>query len=135
MAAEADADAESGGGERGEKAIVVSAAAAEAVTNLGESHAGNENEIGAGGIGDGAFSRVGLKEAKGAGGELVGGGDLVEDEMVAVEAGEEKLASGKPVERAEVGFGGQGAESGEGAGLIVDCMVTPALPSRVIALG
>ena len=118
MATEADADAESAGGERGEEAVVVTAAAAEAVTVFGEGQAGNENEIGGGGIGGGAFLRVGLKDAKEAGGELVGGGDLVEDEMVAVDAGEEKLTTGKPVERAEVGFGGQGAESGEGAGFL-----------------
>lgn len=118
LRAEADADAERAGGEDGEEAVVVTAAAAETVTVLGESQAGNENEAGGSGIGGGAFLRVRLKDAKGSGDELVGGGDVVEDEMVAVDPGEEKLRRGKPVEGAEVGFGGQGTEGGEGAGFL-----------------
>lgn len=71
MARETYPDARDRGWKDGEEAVVVAAAAAKAGAVGGEGEPGHKNDVNRGGIGDGAFCRIGFKHAEGARMELI----------------------------------------------------------------
>jgi L-ascorbate metabolism protein UlaG (beta-lactamase superfamily) len=104
LAGEANADAEKGGRQGGEKPVVIAASASEAVSVRGESEARNEDDAGGGGIGLRASGGVGFGHTEGAGFQLCGMFDGMEDEVFAGHAREENPAVRQPVEGVKVGF-------------------------------
>ena len=104
LAGEANPDAQDGWRKRGQQPIVVSASAPQALPVLGECEAGDEDDSGRCRIGLRALSRVGLQDAKGAGFELCGVVDGVEDKRFPGDAWKEELAVGQPIERLQFGL-------------------------------
>jgi len=110
---EAYADTHNGSGQGGEKTVVVAAAASEAVPIRGEGEAGDENQAGGGGIGDGALCRIGFENSESAQFELRGVFHMMEDQVFSIDAGEEDGFRSAPVQRMQIGFAGQRGEGGD----------------------
>ena len=99
-----------------EHAVVESAAATEALSIMREGHAGNENNIGLRGIGEGAEVGLWFHDAKRAANQVAGLSDLVKNEIFPIDTREQQAASGDPGERRKIRFAGKRHESGDGAG-------------------
>ena len=113
LVGETNADSQDTGWQRGEQAVVKSAAAAETEALGGEGEAGNENERRFARIDGRAFGGVGLHYPEGAGFQLARMADGMEDEIFAVHARKQHGLFFRPFQWTQVGLAGQRGVGGD----------------------